>query len=320
MKRFPLALLAAGALAAAACSGDPEAAEANNAAAAGNAAPQTAQNLPDADPAMWVVRDEDTTIYMFGTIHVLDGRRDWFNDEVKAAFDASQELVVEVRLPTDQAQQQQMMAPLLMRYAIDPEQRKLSSVLTTEENAKLYRILAPLGVPPNAFEAMEPWFVSLTLVQAVASRLNLDPEHGAEMVLFKAADARRMPVHQLETAESQFQIFDSMPRKDQIEGLKEAIADPDEGLRTLQPMLEAWSTGDIDRLAAIMTEDLADDPALYEALFTRRNANWARWIRERMERPGTVFLAVGAGHLGGRGSVQDQLQRLGLRAERVPAQ
>ena len=61
--------------------------------------------LPDADPALWVVRDADTTIYLFGTFHLLDGRP-WFNDEVRAAFDASDELVLEARIPENPAELQ----------------------------------------------------------------------------------------------------------------------------------------------------------------------------------------------------------------------
>ena len=52
-----------------------------------------AEALPDANPALWVIRDDDTTIYLFGTFHLLDGRS-WFNDEIRAAFDASDELVI----------------------------------------------------------------------------------------------------------------------------------------------------------------------------------------------------------------------------------
>ena len=37
-----------------------------------------------------------------------------------------------------------------------------------------------------------------------------------------------------------------------------------------------------------------------------------------MARPGTLFIAVGAGHLAGRDSVQAVLAEAGLRAERVP--
>jgi uncharacterized protein YbaP (TraB family) len=83
-------------------------------------------------------------------------------------------------------------------------------------------------------------------------------------------------------------------------------------------MLAAWSSGDAEALAALMNEDTAQDRTLYDAIFTNRNANWARWIQERMSRPGTVFMAVGAGHLAGPGSVQDQLRALNIASERVP--
>src|SRR4051812_27740281 len=47
-----------------------------------------------AGPALWVVHDADTTIYLFGTFHALDGRSNWFSHGVRAAFDASDQLVL----------------------------------------------------------------------------------------------------------------------------------------------------------------------------------------------------------------------------------
>ena len=79
-------------------------------------APPPAAAAPvDADPALWVVRDEDTTVYLFGTFHMLDGRP-WFNDEIRTAFDASNELVLEAIIPDNQAELQ----PLFAQLAIDP--------------------------------------------------------------------------------------------------------------------------------------------------------------------------------------------------------
>ena len=273
--------------------------------------------LPDADPALWVARDADTTVYLFGTFHLLDGRP-WFNDEVKAAFDASQELVVEVLLPEDAAGQQALMAPIIMRYAIDPQGRTISSRLTEAQNGELNRVLGTIGVPRGALDRFEPWFVALTLTQAAAQQLQLEQSNGPETVLRRAAGERRMREGELETIESQIRILDGIPEEDQLKGLREALDDASEMPRKLAPMLEAWSRGDVERLAAILNEDLADDRSLYDALFTNRNAAWARWISERMARPGTVFVAVGAGHLAGRGSVQDQLRALGIASERVP--
>ena len=57
------------------------------AAALANAAPQAqAPTPPQTSPAIFVVRDADTTVYIFGTFHVLDGNSEWFNSKVRDAF------------------------------------------------------------------------------------------------------------------------------------------------------------------------------------------------------------------------------------------
>jgi uncharacterized protein YbaP (TraB family) len=273
--------------------------------------------LPDADPALWVVRDADTTVYLFGTFHMLDGRP-WFNDEVKTAFDASNELVLELLLPENPAELQALMQPIVIRYAIDTQGRTISSRLTPAQNEALRAALAPAGVAPAMLDSFEPWFMTLTLVQLAAQQMGLNPTHGPEAVLRRAAAERGLTETPLETIESQIQIFDNLTEEQQLEGLRDALDDREELSRSLAPMLDAWSRGDPERLAAIMNEDLADDPGLYAAIFTNRNTRWAEWIRERMARPGTVFLAVGGGHLAGPGSVQDALQAHGIRSERAP--
>jgi uncharacterized protein YbaP (TraB family) len=82
-------------------------------------------------------------------------------------------------------------------------------------------------------------------------------------------------------------------------------------------MVKAWSEGDADRLAALMNESMKDDPALAERLLYARNRNWAQWIDDRLDQPGTVFMAVGAGHLAGKESVQDALATRGIQSVRV---
>ena len=285
-------------------------------AAAPAQAPASAAPLPDANPALWVVRDADTTIYLFGTFHLLDGRP-WFNDEVRTAFDASNELVMEAILP----EQPSSVAPMIMRYAIDPEHRKLSDRLTPAQNAALGRALTAAGVPPAAFDSFEPWFVSMTLTVLGAQRLGVSSDNGPETILINAARARHMPIGELEGLEWQIRLFDSMPETQQLAQLNETLEENDELPRKLTPMLAAWSRGDVAALARLLDDDEHDSPAdraLHAMLFTNRNATWATWIRNRLARPGTVFLAVGAGHLAGRDSVIADLRAAGIRATRVP--
>lgn len=275
--------------------------------AAPAAAPQ-----PDANPALWVVRDADTTIYLFGTFHLLD-HRTWFNDEVKTAFDASDELVMEAILPEDPAS----LAPMIMHYAIDQSGRKLSDRLTPADNAALTRAVEPLHIPVAAFDRFKPWFASMLLSATEAQRSGLDAANGPETILSHAAAARHMPIGELEGLEWQIHLFDNMPDALQLADLHSTLQELDSSDQVLGSMLAAWAAGDVDALVRIMESQTDTNPELRAILLTNRNAAWARWIHERLARPGTVFIAVGAGHLAGSGSVQSALEAQGIHVVRV---
>jgi hypothetical protein len=272
----------------------------------------TAAPLPDADPALWVVRDEDTTIYLFGTFHLLDGRREWFNDEIRAAFDASEELVLEAVLPEDAA----TMQPLVFRYAVDPE-RTLSERLGEERNRALGEALAGLGLPAAAFDRFEPWFAAMTLEGLASQRLGIRAEHGAEMVLLRAARERGIAIGELEGVEYQLDLFDRLPEATQLAWLNLAVDNIAVIVDGLPPMLAAWSEGDVERLAELLNGEIGEYPEFYRILLSERNAAWAEWVDDRLDRPGTLFVAVGAGHLGGRDSLQAMLAARGIPATRL---
>ena len=270
---------------------------------------------PDADPAMWVLKDDDTTIYLFGTFHGLDGKTDWFNDEVKAAFDASDEVVVEAIMPEDQA----AMQPLIVKYAVDASGKTLTSKLSAEMKTKYEKTMAGIGIPAQAFEPLEPWFVTMALTAVAGQKIGLKPEHGADVTITRAAKAAGKNVAELEGAEWQLSLFDKMPEDKQIVQLDQTLdAVPQMGPQLTQ-MLASWSKGDVEALATMMNASLKETPELYKMIFSDRNATWADWIQKRMDQPGTVFLAVGAGHLAGQDSVQDMLAKKGLKAEKVAA-
>jgi len=292
----------------------PPAAPAPAPAAAPHAPARPAAPLPDANPAVWVVRDADTTIYLFGTIHVLDARP-WFNDEVRRSFDASNELVMEAIIPEDLTSVQQLM----LRYATDPQHRQLSQRLSAADNRRLAAALVPLHVPPATFDRFKPWFVAMMLeVTKASQQLGLESTNGPETILSQAARARHMPIGELEGFELQLRMFDAMSDADQLAFLHETLRGLDRGTSQLRPLLQAWSRGDAARIARLIAPERGDNPRLRRILFTDRNRNWAHWIEDRLQRPGSVFIAVGAGHLSGPGSVIDDLRRAGVRVERVP--
>lgn len=270
---------------------------------------------PDADPAIWAVRDRDTTIYLFGTFHLLDGSRDWFNDEVRSAFDRSSELVLEFVPPENPAELQ----PLMMRYGAGPAGRTLSNRLPPALAQRLATELGEMGVPASAFEGFDPWFAAMALFGAGAQRLGITGEAGAETILTAAARQRDMALAGVETPEAQFAMMDGVAEDLQIRQLELTLDAMNQLDEAVGPMIAAWAAGDIERLFGLMNAALAQSHDLYLTVFVERNRRWADWIAGRMERPGTVFMAVGAGHLGGPDSVQALLAARGLSAQRVEA-
>ena len=285
----------------------------NNLATAAEPAPAAATALTDADPALWVVKDDDTTIYLFGTVHVLKPGLSWFDEAVKDAFDKSDEMMLEIVMPEDQA----AVAKTMMPMAMDQTGKTIPTRLTADQLKAYQAAMVSVGLPANAFDGFEPWFPAMTLSVLPLTKLGYDPEQGAEKLLTKFAKADKKPVSGLETLEEQLGFFDQLPDTQQVAFLNAVVKDMDKLGPMLDKMVVLWAKGDPDGLAIAMNESMAATPELAKTLLYDRNARWADQIKTRMDRPGTVFIAVGAGHLAGEKSVQDYLKDRGLTATRI---
>lgn len=283
--------------------------------ALGLSQPAFAQAKPDLDPAMWLVKDADTTIYLFGTVHALDGKGDWFNDEVKTAFDASSELVMEIITPEDPA----AVAPLLQKYAIDTSGRTLTSKLSPKHQKMFAAKLSEMGMPAAALDQFRPFFAAMTLTVLDMQKLGINPESGVEKVLTKAAKERKIGIGEVETMEAQMAMLNALEEKEQVRLLEKTLEESAEAKDTLRKLVDAWGKGDANAVAAMLNETNTDSPALYKLLIQDRNKAWAEWIDQRLDKPGKVFMAVGAGHLAGPDSVQRYLKDKGIASSRVPA-
>ncbi len=241
--------------------------------------------LPVVRPAMWVVSDEDTTIYLFGTFHALDGKSHWFTGGVKTAFTAADELVLETLLP-----------------AKPPSHRGLD-----------VNSVAGSPIKPGA-----SFLASTRLALSAGHSRGLTVDSGADQVLRRAAVAAGKPVSGIESFEFQLGMLNQVPMAPaprltpaQGQAVVATLAN------TMSVMQEAWQRGD-GRVFADMLDDMAlRSPETYRILFVERNARWAQWIANRLDQPGIVFVAVGAGHLAGPDSVQNKLGRIGVRSARI---
>lgn len=267
----------------------------------------------DADPALWVVKDKDTTIYLFGTVHVLKPGLSWFDEGVKAAFDRSDALVLEMVLP-DPATVQGM----VMKMGMAKDGPPLSKKLPADKRDAYAKAVTEIGAPLAVMEQLKPWLAATEFSVVPLQKLGYDPANGPEGVLTTAAKAANKQVIGIETAEQQFGYLDGLSQKAQVDFLTSAIDDMPKLGSEMGEMVADWSKGEPEALARIMNDELTGEPELKQTLLIDRNAHFASWIAARMKQPGTVFVAVGAGHLAGDASVQADLAKTyKLKAVRV---
>ncbi|HMT41411.1 MAG TPA: TraB/GumN family protein [Sphingorhabdus sp.] len=282
------------------------------------ATPALAQQAPaaevetvDVDPALWVVKDADTTVYLFGTVHILKPGMAWFDEAVKSAFDKSDRLVLEMVEP-DAATAQQLFA----KYGLDTSGKPLTSKMMEDEKAIYAKAMEKVGLPVAAFEPLDPWAAAVTMQIMGLQKGGYDVNSGVETQLTAAAKASGKPIAGVETMESQLAIFDTLSQETQVRFLVESAKSVDDMTASMDNMVALWAKPDPEGLAQVMNEGLSD-PKLHAALLTNRNANWAAWISKQLEKPGTTFMAVGAGHLSGSTSVPHLLTAYGVQAQRV---
>ena len=265
-------------------------------------------------PALWQVSDEDTTIYLFGTIHLLPKNSQWQSPLLDSAIARSQSLYLETII--DEANPRALAAELA-RIGFDASLPPIAERIDPARRPLLDAAIVKSGVPRSIYDRMETWAAAFTLLGQQFKSIGLEGSEGVETVLRKSFQAAGKPVGQLETNSEQLGFFDTLPEDAQRALLEGALEAPDEMRKSFDAMLAAWLRGDVEAIARTFNDNLAGSPALLDALLKRRNANWSKWIEQRMAAPGTVLVAVGAGHLAGGDSVQLLLQKRGMRVRRV---
>jgi len=295
LKRFGRGLAAFSALAATAC-----------------AAP--AAELHEASPAMWKVADQDTTVYLFGTIHLLPKDTDWRSPAFDKAAASADTLVVETLI--DEGNPAETVAELF-KLAVGENLPPLAARVPADKRDELETAIAKSGMPPAVFDKLETWAAAFLLLGAQFKELGLDPGSGVETALRKQFEQGGKKIGQLETNAEQLGYFDTLSEDAQRKFLADILEDPAAMKAQFGGMIEAWGRGDVKAIAESFNSDLAASPELRINLLDRRNANWAKWVKSRLDQPGTVLVAVGAGHLAGDGSVVSLLKKQGVKVTRV---
>lgn len=267
-----------------------------------------------ASPAMWKVADEDTTIYLFGTIHLLPKGTQWRSPAFDQAAAGSDTLVVETVFDENNPA---ATIGELFKLAVSEGLPPIADRIPADKKAALQAAIAKSGVPAPVYDKLETWAAAFMLLGAQFKDLGLDSQSGVESTLKKQFSVGGKKIDQLETNAEQLGYFDRLSEESQRKFLATMLEDPASVKEEFAGMLAAWTRGDVKEIAENFNGDLGGAEELREALLTKRNANWAQWVKGRLDQPGTILVAVGAGHLAGDDSVLTMLETKGVKVTRV---
>lgn len=274
---------------------------------------------------MWVVRDDDSTIYITGTVHLLRDEHVWTSPKLEAAFNASSGLWLELAEIVDPDSINEKIEPLLRESgALDAQ--PIDAHLTVLELATFLGRLKESGAPAEVLDhakEMKPWMAIQALGRGFYMGGAYKTENGIDESLARLAVTHGTPVHGMEKLEVQVALMAAGTEEDQVAMLRSLIsmspAMQKQSQRVADVAFGAWVRGETHGVEALMVfQGLAASMTgqTTDAMLKDRNEAWAGVIEDMLKGAGVNFVAVGAAHLVGKDSLQERLKLRGIGSER----
>ena len=265
-----------------------------------------------AKPPVWVVRSGQTTIVLFGSIHLLPAGLDWRPPELDAALASASELWFE--LPIDAATNDEAAQQSIERGAL-PKGRSLIAMMTADQAKRLVDAGVSLSCAPEALDRMQPWMADLTLSVAEDARGGASASDGVEGQV-QASTPPTISRRAFETASQQIGFLAGAPVKDQLASLNWTVSEIEQDPTSYRRVVDEWMSGDLAGLQRDALDPLRKvSPTLFERLIDSRNRHWASVLEARLKKPGSAVVVVGVGHLVGPGGVPALLRARGIQVD-----
>jgi uncharacterized protein YbaP (TraB family) len=251
-----------------------------------------------AEPPVWVVKDKNSELVLFGSVHILPRGLDWTPPALDLALKAADDIWFE--LP------------------IDAESEAATSILATkagvlppEDSALMSKVAAAYDVSPMLLDRLQPWLAEIALAGGAYRRLGADAASGVEKTIAAMATPKAKR-RAFETPAEQVALLSSGTPDEQFASLRQTLHEMDEKPDEFQTLVKAWTDGDIQLLDHEALAPIRDTtPGLFRRLVTDRNARWTKVLDARLKGRGRTVVVVGIGHLIGPDGVPARLRALG---------
>jgi uncharacterized protein len=258
---------------------------------------------------LWKVTGSKGVVYLFGTIHI--GRPDFYPLPaiIEDSFKHAEILVDEIKSdPSDAAQMKRWVA----EYGLYPGSDTIGNHLSEETIMHLATYLKHKSWQEQQVIAkMRPWAIAAIIGDTDAKRLGLDPANGLDKHFLGEAQDSHKPVEALETFDSQLKLLSDMASDVEDNYLMQTLAESEKPTSQLEMLIDAWRTGDSEKMQDLLTQTVSDYPQLkptMKKLLDDRNDAMTKQIEQFLGTNKTYFVAVGAAHMVGERGIVNQLR------------
>ena len=261
-----------------------------------------------AAPPVWVVRDRNSEMVLFGSVHVLPPGLDWEPPALSRALARANDLWFE--LPID-PKSEALTGQLAAQHGLLPEGQSLLALLGPADADRLTRVAMDYGLSAPFLDRFQPWLAEIALAGGAYRKAGAASQTGVEKIIAHAASPRAK-LQAFETPEAQIAMLSGGPMAEQLASLRETLTEMEDQPDAHGALVRAWMAGDaaeLDRQALAPMRKTS--PELFNRLVMTRNAAWAAALDARLRGRGRTVVVVGVGHLIGPGSVPDRLRALG---------
>lgn len=262
---------------------------------------------------VWKIEGQTNTVYLLGSVHFLRAEDYPLPDAFESAYLDAEELYMELDLddldPVHVVQ-------ITQEKGLLKDGQSLRELMGGDY-AKAASHAEEIGLDLGMLTSAKPWLAALTVVQLQLTKLGYDQQHGVEMHFVRKAQDDSKEIHGFETMQYQLELLDDLPPSSQRDFLLQTLAEAADMEEEMESIMVAWRAGDSDSVAQQMLEELKKLPGLYRTLITDRNESWLKTVLDLLRADKDYLIVVGAGHLAGKDSLVNKLERLGYSAEQL---
>ena len=262
-----------------------------------------------AQSPVWAIRGAHNTVYLAGSVHLLKAADSALPPSYERAYASAKVLVMEVDIDDVNSPAAQN---LLLEKGMFADGSTLRDSIGDARYSRVATEAARLGLPIEQLQVFEPWALALALTQLEYLQLGFDPEAGVEEQLGRRAHADGKRIQGLETLEEQINVLAGLSKDDQARFLDLTVTEMHDADRETSEVVASWRSGNVKKLASLLSEDYQTFPSLYRALVSDRNRRWLPQIEHLLKDDQDYLVLVGALHLVGPGGLLELAKAQGL--------